>query len=311
MRYNKTKVLLTVILLISLGSAVVIGNYFIDFALRRGNAEDAAAPPAACGSILDPTVKLQKKPAFASEKWQLVSAEGLILQATCFTADTDSDKWVLIVHGYGRDQCSVWDIAARYLQAGYNVLTPDLRASGGSEGSYLSMGARESSDLQLWLDQIVQRQPQAQIFMHGVSMGGATVLLTAARPLPDNVRLVIADCSYTSAYTMFALQLRQIFDLPSFPIMNIVDLAGKVKTGAFVSDAAPLQAAPKITIPVLVIHGEADELAPVGMAEELYAAVPGVKALLKIPDAAHADARKSDPRQYYDTIFGFIEQNTY
>lgn len=247
MRYKKTKVLLTVILSISLSSAVVIGNYFIDFALRRGNAEEAAAPPAACGSILDPTVKLQEKPAFAS---------------------------------------------------------------GGSEGSYLSMGARESSDLQLWLDQIVQRQPQAQIFMHGVSMGGATVLLTAARPLPDNVRLVIADCSYTSAYTMFALQLRQIFDLPSFPIMNIVDLAGKVKTGAFVSDAAPLQAAPKITIPVLVIHGEADELAPVGMAEELYAAVPGVKALLKIPDAAHADARKSDPRQYYDTIFGFIEQNT-
>ncbi len=288
---------------------VGIGLYFINFALQRGNEKDATAPPAASSQILDPTVRQQPVPDFEQGEWQLVAHDGLRLAATHFKPKQPSDRWVIVVHGYGRDQRSVWYIASVYLQAGYHVLTPDLRASGKSEGQYLSMGYWESKDLALWTKELVRQAPQAQVVLHGVSMGAATVMLTAARGLPSNVKVVVEDCSYTSAYEMFAMQLQKIFGLPSFPIMNIVDGVSRLKVGHFISDAAPLQEIDKIKLPVLFIHGEADELAPVQMADRLYAAAKGKKQLLKIVGAEHADARKADRRAYYAAVFAFIDQH--
>ena len=77
---------------------------------------------------------------------------------------------------------------------------------------------------------------------------------------------------YTSAYAMFSNRLGVIFGLPEFPIMTCVDAVSGLKTGAKVSEAAPLKAAPLIKVPVLFIHGAADTLVPPAMMEELFAA---------------------------------------
>lgn len=285
---------------------IYIGNYFINFALQRGNDQDKTAVPAACMQILDPRVKKQDEPSVVKEEWTIASLDGLKLVGTHFAPNVSSDKWVIVVHGYGRDQNSVWDIATKYLSEGYHVLTPDLRASGKSEGIYLSMGLLESDDIKLWIDEIIAKDPQAKIILHGVSMGAATLMLTAEKDLPSQVKVLIEDCGYTSAYTMFIMQLEKMFGLPSFPIMNIVDGVGRVKAGYFISDAAPIKVMGKIKIPTLFIHGEDDELAPVSMVDELYSVATCEKEILKVKNAEHADARKVDADRYYGTIFKFI-----
>jgi len=288
---------------------VYIGNYFINFALLRENEQDQEAIPAACVQILDPTVKRQSEPHFTNEEITSFSAEGLKLSAHSFSPKESSNRWAIVVHGYGRDQNSVWDIAERYLKSGYNVLTPDLRASGKSEGKYLSMGYFESDDIKIWIDEIVKKNPEAQIVLHGVSMGAATVMMTAEKGVPANVRVLIEDCGYTSAYTMFSMELKKIFDLPAFPIMNFVDVVSRFKLGYFVSNAAPIERINQITIPTLFIHGEQDTLAPVRMVDQLYNAANGEKKILKVPNAGHADSRHVAAEQYYDTVFTFIDKN--
>lgn len=285
-----------------------IGNYFINFALLRENEQDQEAIPAACVQVLDPTVKKQSEPNFTNEEMSCFSVDGLKLFAHSFSTNESSNRWVIVVHGYGRDQNSVWDIAEMYLKNGYNVLTPDLRASGKSEGQYLSMGYFESEDIKIWINEIIKKNPEAQIILHGVSMGAATAMMTAEKGVPNNVKVLIEDCGYTNAYTMFSMELKKIFGLPSFPIMNFVDFMSRLKSGYFLSNAAPIDGINKISIPTLFIHGEQDELAPASMVEELYNAANCEKEILKIPNARHADSRKVSSEQYYNTVFNFINR---
>ena len=302
---KKRAAILVMLLLVALGYG--IGNYFVGYALRRGNDADPKAIPAACAAIHNPTTKTPPKPEARCEDWSMASEDGLTLRGTHFSPASPSRRWVILVHGYGRDQRFVWDVAAEYLKRGYEVLTPDMRAAGESDGEYLTMGVKESGDVAAWARQIAARDKEARIALHGISMGAATVLMAAGGgQLPPQVVAVVEDCGYTSAYAMFSAQLEKLFGLPKFPIMQCVDAVSRLKTGAWLSDASPIERMPEL--PTLFIHGDADKLVPPEMMDTLYAA-SGAKAKtrLSLPGVGHADAKKDAPEVYYSTIFAFLE----
>jgi fermentation-respiration switch protein FrsA (DUF1100 family) len=213
-----------------------IGDYFVNFALKRTDNQ----PPKATANITNPNLKAPARPNFNSEIWTIKSADGLNLHATYFIPENESHKWAILVHGYGRDQTFAYDYADEYLKHGYNVLTPDLRAAGTSEGIYLTMGKLESQDIAIWAEKILEKDSQAKIIMHGVSMGAATVMMASALDV-KNLCAVVEDCGYTSAYDMFTAQLQVIFGLPEFPIMKFVDMVSHMKTGYPISTAAPIR----------------------------------------------------------------------
>lgn len=297
------KIFVAVIVLL-VAAAYFIGNYFVNFALKRENNQ----PPPATVNIADPNLTAPAQPNFESEVWTLQSFDGLKLQATYYQPKNPSHNWAILVHGYGRDKNFANDYAEEYLRHGYNVLTPDLRASGTSEGTYLTMGALESRDIAAWAEKIVGRDPQAKIILHGVSMGAATVLMASALDV-KNLCAVVEDCGYTSAYEMFTEQLKKIFGLPEVPIMPIVDVVSKFKTGVAVSDAAPIRSVPNTKVPTLFIHGTADTLVPFEMMEKLYE-VSGapVKEKYIVEGAGHADAKKINPPKYFQQVFKFIDR---
>ena len=293
------------VLMIAIG--YLIGNYFVGYALRRGNDTDPKAIPAACAAIHDSSAALPPRPEAISEDWSIVSEDGLTLRGTHFSPPRPSKRWVILVHGYGRDQRFVWDLAAEYLKNGYDVLTPDMRAAGESDGKYLTMGVKESEDVVAWARQIAKNDNEARIVLHGVSMGAATVMLAAGSGnIPPHVTAIVEDCGYTSAYIMFSAQLEKLFGLPRFPIMSCVDAVSRIKTGAWLSDAAPVKKMPEI--PTLFIHGDADKLAPAEMMDELYHASDAkAKERLLVPDVGHADAKTDAPDLYYSTVFTFLK----
>ena len=79
------------------------------------------------------------------EKLTMESDDGLILVARKIIQKKESRKWVVILHGYNGSMGDIYDIAMNYYKEGYNILMPDLRACGESEGSFIGMG---------WLDQL-------------------------------------------------------------------------------------------------------------------------------------------------------------
>ena len=290
-----------VIVLICAGYAV--GNYFVDFALKRG--EDLS-PPKACANIADPNLKAPPVPNFPVEDWTLESFDGLELHAKRFSPAESSDRWAILIHGYGRDGTYAYDYAEEYLKRGWNVLIPDLRAAGESQGEFITMGALESRDVYDWAKKL---PAAAKFILHGVSMGAATALMTAALE-PKNLVAVVEDCGYTSAYEMFAAQLDKIFGLPEYPVMPCANLVCKLKTGVKISDAAPLEVVDKIKVPVLFIHGDADGLVPFEMMNKLYDACAAPKEKFVVNGAGHADSKRKDPAAYFDKIFDFLKTDS-
>ena len=296
------KILIAAVILL-LGAGYAVGNYFVDFALKRG---DDLSPPKACANIADPNLKAPPIPNFPAEDWTLESFDGLKLHAKRFTPAEPTNRWAILVHGYGRDGTFAYDYADEYLKRGWNVLVPDLRAAGESQGEFITMGALESRDVFDWSEKILTKQPDAKIILHGVSMGAATVMMTAALA-PKNLCAVVEDCGYTSAYDMFTAQLNKIFGLPEYPVMPCANIVCKFKTGVKISDAAPLEVVDKITVPILFIHGDEDGLVPFDMMGKLYDKATAPKEKFVVAGAGHADAKRTNPAAYFDKVFTFLE----
>lgn len=290
------------------GAGYFLGDYAVHFGLERGSAEHPNDPPRAYALLMPPEARQFTKPDAPSEDWSLTSDDGLAMQATRFYPARPTHRWVIIAHGYGCTQQNSWYIAANYLRMGYNVLTPDLRASGGSEGQFLTMGYRESDDIVDWAKKVAAEDPEAKIVLHGVSMGAATVMLAVAKPdLPPAVVACVEDCGYTSAFDLMAHQLQTSFRLPAFPAMQLLDWRCETLAGFSLHQAVPDMAVEESRVPILFIHGTKDTLVPVDMAEKLYAdAKAPKKELLLIDGAIHAAASQKDQRKYFRTVQAFV-----
>lgn len=240
------------------------------------------------------------------EKLSLTSEDGYLFKAVTFSPEEESHNWVLLLHGYTGWKEELYPIACQYVQRGYHALVPDMRCSGESEGDFIGMGWTDRLDNMLWLNKILARDPEAKIVIHGQSMGAACALMMSGEELPSQVSAIISDCAYTDAYSMFAKQMKDWFGLPSFPLLDSMNLVLQLRGGYDLKDASALEAVKKTKLPVLIIHGEEDDMVPVDMAYELYEAADGKKELLIVPGAGHAQSVDKDPETYYKTVFDFL-----
>ena len=118
----------------------------------------------------------------------------------------------LMFHGYRgsaeRDLCGG---VQRCFRLGRNVLLVDQRTSGQSDGHVISFGINEHRDCLAWVDFCVEKfGPDVTIILTGISMGAATVLMAAGKPLPHQVKGVLADCGYTTARAMIEKTIREM-----------------------------------------------------------------------------------------------------
>ncbi len=235
--------------------------------------------------------------------------DGLTLRAHYLPPLVPSDRVVILVHGYGGVGTDLAGFAYLYHQAGFHVLMPDNRGHGKSDGNYIGFGWHDRQDCLRWIDYLVGRVgTDSSIFLHGVSMGGATVLMTSGETLPAQVKGIISDCAYTSVNAVLAYQMKRMYRLPHFPFLAMTSLLTKLKAGYFFSEASALKQVKKAAVPILFIHGDADTFVPTSMVYELYDACQTKKELVVIPNAAHAMAYFEAPDRYDEVVEAFVRR---
>ena len=170
------------------------------------------------------------------------------------------------------------------------------------------MGWPERLDNLLWIDKIVKSDPQAKIGLFGISMGGTTVINTAGEDLPKQVAVAVEDCGYSSAMAQLEYQMKEQFNLPSFPVLNLAFLIAKSKSDVDLRKADSLKQAAKIKIPTLFIHGDKDDFVPFEMLEELYDAANCEKEMLVIQNAGHGASSAVSSALYWSTVSRFVEE---
>lgn len=243
------------------------------------------------------------------KKLSVRTSDGYTLIAAEFTPEQESSKWVLILHGYTGWKEEMYQFAYWYYEQGFHVLVPDLRCQGESEGDFIGMGWTDHDDCELWINYILAAAPDAQIVLHGQSMGAATALImTGPEKSCDQIVALVSDSAYTDAYSMFGDKITEWFGLPAFPFVDSACLMLRLRGGYNLRDASALRAVRESTVPTLFIHGDEDKMIDVQMAYELYEAASCEKRLYIVEGAGHGQPQDKDPVAYYGAISDFLLQ---
>ncbi|SFB21275.1 hypothetical protein SAMN04488072_1103 [Lentibacillus halodurans] len=246
------------------------------------------------------------------DEWTITSYDGIKLKGYFLEAEQPSNKVVVMAHGYLGNAMDMGLFGQYYYEEkGYNIFTADARGHGASDGDYIGFGWHDRKDYVDWIDRIIKVYGKdTEIILHGISMGAATMLMTAGEELPDNVKAVIADSPYTSVHDMFAYQMDRMFHLPSFPFLPSTSMVTELRAGYSLKEASALEQVKKADVPILYIHGNADTFVPASMSETLYENTKSKADLMTVNNAGHGEPFVVAKEKYIDRLNTFLAHYT-
>lgn len=226
----------------------------------------------------------------AQEKEQLyiLTRDKIRLNGWYLPACGESKGRVVLMHDYRvPGVVSFAGVLRKYHEQGFDVLLADQRAHGDSMGKYICFGARERYDCKLWVECMNKLHGEdVPTYLHGVGMGGTAVLMTAGLKLPRNVVGVIAEGAFTSPYAVVKKLMKKAHAPGKF-LLGFFDFWCRGMAGYKLKGASTQAALRETGLPVLLIHGKDDSMAPFAMAEANYEACGGEKKLIAVPGAEH------------------------
>lgn len=301
---------------IALGTAAVLafaGNTACDFAIKRPDPLKPKKPETREAYIKRNEIRRRNNQYLYDhnpEDLTLKSVDGLTMKAWFVPAE--SKRFVICVHGY---RCNGPDEFSHMFpfyneKLGYNYLLPDLTGHGRSEGGYACFGATDAKNILLWIDYLINRFGEdIEIILHGISMGAATVMNVNEMSPPDQVKLVIEDCGFTSTAEEMNNTLKDMIGFGCMPLVYLGSLFAKIKAGYFFSESNPLKNMNKAKNPMLFIHGEADTYVPFEYGKRLYDACPVEKDFMWVPDTVHAFSYYNAKEEYEQKVTDFIKKH--
>ncbi len=236
------------------------------------------------------------------------SHDGLKLHGKFY--EGQKDKPVLIFfHGYRanatRDGSGIHTLGT---VKGINILVITQRAHNESEGKTITFGIKESIDCLTWIDYVKERFGEdKKVILWGISMGAATVMTAAGRDLPENVLGIGADCGYSSTKDILKSVIKGM-KLPVGPSYWLVRLGGRIYGGFDVEETSPVEAMKKVKVPVLFIHGVADDFVPCDMTHKNYGACVSDKSLVLVEKAGHGMSYYVDMEKVNEGVFAFLDK---
>ena len=193
---------------------------------------------------------------------------------------------------------------------GWNALMVDQRGHGESEGKTITFGIRERYDCLDWTREAVRRFGEdVSIFLVGVSMGAATVLMASNLDLPPQVKGIWADCGYSPPQEVL-LHTARSRHLPGKPALALLRLGGRLfGQGLHVDECTALECVKQAKVPILLIHGEGDGVVPCEMARRMKDACAAPVELLTVPNAPHGMSFYAGHEAYTTAVEKLINEN--
>lgn len=239
-----------------LGTMAALGLWW----LRRSlTPERLSNPPAARNGAPTPQqVRLPTQRGRSLNAWWLPAVSG---------CPQPAPTWVLM-HGWDSNAATLWPAALHLHQAGFAVLLPESRNHGQSDADTFSSMPRFAEDLDaalIWAKQ----QPgvdAGQLSALGHSVGGAATLLSASRR--NDLMAVVSVSSFAHPEHVMRrwLATRHI---PYWPLGWLVNRYVEHVIGHRFADIAPLHTLPRVSCPVLLVHGNRDDVVPQSCAHQL------------------------------------------
>lgn len=296
-----TKTILTTLGLLSITTYLSATYFSVNYASKRLKKE---AEPVELNDNDELWLKQQN-----IKELEITSYDQLKLKALLIEASIPTDKLIICVHGYHSNNQRQYKHMIRFFHdLGYNILLPNNRAHGNSEGQYIGFGWLDRIDIINWIYYIKDYYSKPlQIALHGISMGGATVMCVSGEQLPKDVKCIIEDCGYTTLYKQLK-HVSKYHNKRFRPFLFSSALMSKLITGFSFFKVKPIKQVKKAYLPIMFIHGEKDDYVPSSMAYQLFKACPSKKELLIIKNATHATSYRTNTKLYETRVKHFLSQ---
>jgi len=216
------------------------------------------------------------------------AADGMVLRGAWRPAEGPAKGLALLLHGFGERGGALRGRAEALARLGWAVAVPDARAQGLSGGDRVSFGGREAGDAHAWLDALADRAGQGSpVVAWGRSMGAAVAVRAASAD--PRIAALILEAPYPDLADAVAAVLRRLrVPLARAWAGPMLRRAGRL-AGVSLATPRPIDVAPSVRVPVLILHGSADPLVPLAAARRLAAAFPGLAEVVEVAGAKHQD----------------------
>lgn len=237
------------------------------------------------------------------EEVELTSRDGLRLVGHWYPCE-NAKRVVVAMHGWRSSWYRDFGMIADFWHnEGCSILFAEQRAQNNSGGEYMTFGYMERYDCLDWIHWVNEHTEKAYpIYLAGVSMGASTVLMTAGLELPENVKGVVADCGFTSAYDEWRYVVKDNLHLSYGFRGYMIDEICKKKINTNSKDITTITAMQNTSVPILFIHGSDDKFVPIRMTYENYKACKAPKRLLVVPGAGHGQSYYCEKENYENAV---------
>lgn len=199
---------------------------------------------------------------------------------------------VLYFHGNGEVASDYDDLAPAFFGAGASLMVVDYRGYGWSSGTpSISTLEPDSRKVGAALPEVLRSAGigGAPVILMGRSLGSAPAIHLAYTE-PERYKGLIVESGFAEL----------------IPVLLSVGVPPELLAGAR-DPAGNLSKIANIHLPLLVIHGERDNLIPVSHGQSLYDASPAAhKHILRVPGAGHNDLTVVALEQYFEAIGAMI-----
>ena len=233
----------------------------------------------------------------------ITAGDGVQLKAWFIQPRDNNGIAVIVLHGVGDNRQGMLGFAETFLSNGYSVLLPDSRAQGASGGRLVTYGIQEADDVRRWFEWLINAERPRCVFGMGESMGGA-ILLQALRVEPRFCAAVV-ESPFASFRAIAYDRAGQIFHAGPWlgqtvlrPAVEVGLLYGRIRYGIALTDASPQRAVEEVRIPILLIHGLADDNIPPRHSRLIREHNPSHTTLWEVPHAGHCGASMVAPEEF-------------
>jgi len=256
--------------------------------------------------VLDLEIASRQLQKNCTEIFTITAKDGTELTAH-YRPCPDPERLVIAFHGWR----SSWSmdfgtIADEWYDMHCNVLFVEQRGQNNSGGDMMGFGVLERFDACDWANFAAEKLAgDLPVYLAGVSMGAATVLMATGLDLPSCVHGILADCGFTSPDNIWRHVLQDNLHLPYDE--SIYELLAKQKVGIESRTVSTTEALKYNHIPIIFAHGTDDGFVPVTMTYENYKACIAPKRLFIVPGADHGMSHSVDPKGYQAAVAAFFK----
>ncbi len=240
------------------------------------------------------------------ESTSIKASDGVNLSAWYYNPDQPNGAAILLLHGIGSSRQDMVALGYLFLRKGYTVLEPDLRGHGLSAG-FTTYGVLEENDVIAWLNWLSQNDRAARIYGFGASLGAAVILESLKRE--SRFRAVVAESSYVDFPSVARERIGRELPRGTRWIASPLVASGiewtRWRYAIDLNSASPADGLRNTKVPVLLIHGRADNKTAPANSQQLAAIDPAAQLWL-VPNSGHADAWKVAKEEFEDRVLAWF-----